>query len=243
MKLSKKYDRSRLLALNFGFELLYARFKCSKYQKPWEDWSRAILRHALTFGITGRTTFWSISHKDFFLPELSAIVLWVSLDFQRPWHFSSQEIKRDLPKVVCLWNMTHHPLQPGQWLLAFQPSGSWASNKASTVGSLAFSEVRFGKFSFVVLQAFSFKHSPNINLVSSQFFWHFLSSWLDHCPLPHWQAASSSPCWASLQAVRLQIFFLWPLGSPSSEQPCKSWIWPLPTAWMVWQWNLCQVRN
>ena len=73
MKLSKKYDRIRLLALNFGFELLYARFKRSKYQKPREDWSRAILRHA--FSITGRRTFWSISHEDFFLPELFAIFL------------------------------------------------------------------------------------------------------------------------------------------------------------------------
>ena len=36
---------------------------------------KALLRHLLTFIITGRTTFWSNSHQDFFLPELSAILL------------------------------------------------------------------------------------------------------------------------------------------------------------------------
>ena len=29
----------------------------------------------------------------------------------------------------------------------------------------------------------------------------------------------------------------------NSENPCKLWIWPLPTAWRVWQWNLCQANN
>ena len=121
LRLSNKYNRIRLPALNFGFELLY--MKGSKYQKPREDWSRAFLRHVLTVGNTGRTGFWSISQKDFFLPELSAILLWVSLDFQRPWHLSSQEIKKDLPKDVCFWNMTHgsihYSLDSGCWL--FQP--------------------------------------------------------------------------------------------------------------------------
>ena len=136
---------------------LYARFKCSKYQKPREDWSRALLRHVLTFGITGRATFWSISHKDFFPPELSAILLWVSLDFQCPWPLSSQEIKKKIFQksyVYEIWLTIHFSLDSGCWL--FQPSGSWASNKASTVGSLAFSEVRFGKFSLVVLKPFLF---------------------------------------------------------------------------------------
>ena len=43
-------------------------------------------------------------------------------------------------------------------LMALQASRSWASNKASTVRSTAFSGVRFGKCSFVILQPFSFKH-------------------------------------------------------------------------------------
>ena len=92
--------------------------------------------------------------------------------------------QKNLPKVVCLWKMTHHPLQLGGcWL--FQPSGSWASNKASTVRSMAFSGVRFGKFSFVTLQPFSFKHSLNINLVNSQFFGIFCQadSIIVHCPI------------------------------------------------------------
>ena len=144
-----------------------------KYQKPREDWSRALLWHVLTCGITGgRTTFefWPIFHKDFFLAELFAILLWVSLDFQLPWHLSSQDIKRLFRKsyVYEIWlTMIHYSLDSGCWL--FQPSGSWASNKASTVESLAFSEVSFGKFSFVMLQPFSFKHSLYINLVNSQF--------------------------------------------------------------------------
>ena len=32
--------------------------KCWKYQKPRDHCSRAFLRHVLTFGFTGRTTFW-----------------------------------------------------------------------------------------------------------------------------------------------------------------------------------------
>ena len=183
---------------------------------------QACLNRSSAFS-AGQLTFWSISHNDFFLPESSAILLCIRLDFQPPWHLSSQEIKKNLPKVVFLWNMTHHPLQPGQWLMALQAFGSWGSNQASTVGSTAFSGVSFGKFSFVILQPFSFKRSPNINLVNSQHFWQFLSSWLDHCPLLHWQAAFSSPWWASLQqAVHLQVVFLWPLGSPSSEEPCDA---------------------
>ena len=96
--------------------------------------------------------------KDFFLPELPAIFLWVSLDFQRPWHLYVYEI----------WLTIHYSLGSGCWL--FQLSGSWASNKASTVRSLAFSEVRFGIFSFVILQPFSFKHSLSINMMNSHFF-------------------------------------------------------------------------
>ena len=247
MQLSKKYDGIRLPAINFAFELLYMQGLSVQNTRSLErTWSRGLLRHVLTFGITGRTTSWSIFHKDFFFPELSEILLWVSLDFECPWQISSQEIKKYLPKAVrffCyeIWLTIHNSLDSGCWL--FQPSGSWASNKASIVGSLAFSEVRFGKFSFVILQPFSFKHSLNINLVNSQFVGLFLSSWLDHCPLPHWQAASSSPWWDSLEAVRLQVVFLWPLSFPSSEEPCKSWIWPLPTAWRVRKWNLCQATN
>ena len=103
---------------------------------------------------------------------------------------TSLEIQKNLSKVVCLWNMTHHPLQPGQWLSAFQSSehelptrlllipfshhtssqfckarrfgrDCWCDEKkelamntqqeltlkASSVGSLTFSGVCFGKFS------------------------------------------------------------------------------------------------
>ena len=83
--------------------------------------------------------------------------------------FSSQEIKKTFQKsyVYVLWLTIHYSLNSGCWL--YQPSGSWASNKASTVGSLAISEVRFGKFFFVILQPFSFKHSLNLNLMNSQF--------------------------------------------------------------------------
>ena len=48
--------------------------------------------------------------------------------------------------------MTHHPWQ---WLMVLQASASKASNKASSVGSPAFSGVRFGRFSFGILQPFS----------------------------------------------------------------------------------------
>ena len=164
--------------------------------------------------------------------------LWVSLDFQPSWHLSSQEIQKHPPKVVCLWKMTQHPLQPGQWLIALQASGPWASNKASTVGSTAFSGVRFGKFSFVIFQPFSFKHSPNRNLVNFQFFGNFCQCRIDKLlPLPLHEHHCRPP------SVRLQVVFLWPLGSPSSDEPCKSWIWPLPTAWRLWQWNLCKANN
>ena len=179
-----------------------------------KSFAQACLRHF-------RTRFWSISHNGFFLPELSATLLWVCLDFQRPWHFSSHELKKIFQKsyVYKRWLTIHYSLDSDCWL--FQPSGSWVSNKASTVRSLAFSGVCFGKISFVILQTFSFKHSRSINLVNSQFFWYFLSSWLDHCPLPNWQAASSSPWWDSLQAVHVQVVFLWPLSCPSSEEPRK----------------------
>ena len=64
----------------------------------------------LTVGIESWTTMWSISLKDFFLPELSVNLLWVSLVFQPAWHLSSWEIKKKTrPKVVILWNMAHHP--------------------------------------------------------------------------------------------------------------------------------------
>ena len=180
------------------------------------------------------------------------ILLWVSAGiFDVTGTFPLRKSKKVFQKsyVFEIWLTIHYSLDSGCWL--FQPSGSWASNKASTpalhllpglwpsqVGSLAFSEVRFGKFYFIILQPFSFERSLNISL-DGELPIFFLSSWLNHCPLPHWQAAS----WDSLQAVHLQIIFLWPLSAPSSEEPYKSWIWPLPTAWRVWQWNLCQASN
>ena len=258
----------------------------------------------LNLRLPGRSTFLSISHKDFFLPELSVILLWVSLDFQRPWHLSSQEIKKNLPKVVFLWKLwliIHYSLENGCWL--FQPSGSWPSNKASAVGSLAFSGVRYGKFSFVILQPFplsatettrihgttpsftakSFSRSSSeyvklslcslsstctagiehrfllgsdrhCNLIipvtlsehksgELPICWHFLSSWLDHCPLPHWKATSSPPWWDSLQSA-CKLFFCVPSVLQAAVwRTLSPWIWPLPTTWRLWQWNLCQASN
>ena len=128
--------------------------------------------------------------------------------------------------------MTHHPFQPGLWLLAFSAIRvmSFQQGFYSTVGSLAFSKVRFCKFSFVALQPFPFKYSRNINLVNSQFFGIFCQADLIivHCridrllPLPLVEIhCRESAC---------KLFLLGPLSSPSSEEPCKSWIiWPLPT--------------
>ena len=182
----------------------YARFKCSKYQKPGEDGSRALLRHVLTFGITGRTTFWSISHKDFFLQELSAILLWVSLDFQSPWHLSSQEIKKNLPTVVwCLWNMTHHPLQPGQWLLAFSAIRVMSFQQGFYCRVSGPLRSPLGKFSFVILHPFSFKHSLNINLVNSLLFGIFVK------------------LTRSLSIVALTSGFLFPLVSTAGHSLAK----------------------
>ena len=64
--------------------------------------------------------------------------------------------------------MTHHPITAWTVVVGFF-SHQGHELPTSTVGSLAFSEVHFGKFSFVILQPFIFKHLLNINLVNSQF--------------------------------------------------------------------------
>ena len=135
--------------------------------------------------------------------------------------------------------MTHHPLQLGQWLTALQPSRSWASNKA--LKSTAFSGDDFGNFfcnTSALLTKTLFEHKSG----KLQTFWHFLSGWLHSCPLPHWHPAPSSSWWASLWTIHMQAVFLWLLGYPRSEEPGKSSIWPLPTAWRVWQWNFCHAN-
>ena len=230
LRLSKKYDRIRPPA--FAFE---------QNTKSLEKTGQAFLGHALTFSITGRTTFWSISHEDFFLPELSTIFLWPSLDFQPPWHL--QEIKKVFRKsyVYEIWLIIHYSLDSGWWLCR-HPEHELPTR--CLLSSLWPFRSPLGKFSFVILQPFSFKHSPNINLVNSEFFgifvkltWSFSIAALTSCfvflfPLVSFTASSPLPSCFSVT-----------LGSPSSEEPCKPWIWPLPTAWRVWQWNLCQADN
>ena len=149
LKLSKKYDRIRLPALNFAFELFYMQGLSVQNTKSLKRTGQELLLwHVLTGGITGRTTFWSISHKDFFLPELSTILVWLSLDLQRPWHLSSQEIKKRFSKsrmfmkydspsitawtvVVGFFSHQVHEL-PTRLLL----SGLWPSQKSALVNFL-----------------------------------------------------------------------------------------------------------
>ena len=95
------------------------------------------------------------------------------------------------------------------------------SSQASTVGSLAFSEVRFGKFYFIILQPFSFERSLNISLVNSQFFFFFFffffcqaDSIIVHCridkllPLPLVRFTAGRPL-ASYFSVAPQCSKFW----------------------------------
>ena len=83
--------------------------------------------------------------------------------------FLSGNPKKNLPKVVCLWNMTHHLLQPGQWLLAFSAMRVMSFQQGFYCRVSGLLKRLLWQIFFCKLQPVSFKHSLNINLVNSQF--------------------------------------------------------------------------
>ena len=147
LRLSKKYDWIRLSVLNFALGLLYMQGlsvqNTRSLKRTGQELSSgmsqpsALLARQHSGPSLTRTPF-SRSYLRFFSESA-----WIS---NLPGTFPLRKSKKNLPKAIYLWNTTTHPVQPGQWLMALQTSGSRASNKASTVGSTAFSGVCFGKF-------------------------------------------------------------------------------------------------
>ena len=102
LRLSKKYDKNPSTCVKLCIlAALYASVENTRSLER-TGHTRAFLMACLNLRHYRPATFWSIFHKDFFLPESSAILLRVSLDFKPPWYLSSQEIQNNLPKVVCL---------------------------------------------------------------------------------------------------------------------------------------------
>ena len=125
--------------------------------------------------------------------------------------------------VVGFFSHQDHEL-PKRLLLR----GLWPSQKSTS----------FGKFSFVILQPFSFKHSLDISLVNSQFLAFFffkedsiiVQGRIDKLlPLPLGEIhCRPSAC---------KLFSCDPSVLQVLKNLVKLCIWKLPTAWRVWQWN------
>ena len=120
LRLSKKYDRIRLPALNFAFELIYVHGLSVQSTRSLERTGQELSSYSgvLTFGIS-RTTIWSISLKDCFFPVVICDSSLSQTVFQPLWYMSSKEIQKNIFQKLFFyetWLIIHYSLDSGCWL-------------------------------------------------------------------------------------------------------------------------------